>query len=562
MPTSEPRGVLVALVNLLAVTLLCVPRIRTQELPPAPQPHDPFYYPNQQQQLFHVSHQLPDGEEMKAYLTRGTPQKFFFLVERNQMPLDITVTPCASPIEWSLERQPLPPQDFYDEPRVDPFMEQLQRDLDKPLTLGTWAGPRRVTFSQDSAAEGLYVLNLTSTDSDSIVRVLASSAGASSQPAYPRLPREDRQVRVVAAAAGGRTFTVRWPDAAPANARRPVEYCVSVTTVANFRTHCALMAHTHGDQKPAVAKDSAWNFSWESGVARERRRKARPVRPMSPRKLLVHQCVGSQREFTFGKARRGRAYYVDVYVVDRSTHRAEAFEGAQVTMPGEARPERQRVQKIRDGERMTIKLKQDQLPQTLTFEATEPMPTLSVELGVCTGDVPFEVYHDDKLVHSSTVKRWKRVRMKHVLPGVYAFKFPELQRRKSFVSVYVTSRPSELTLPRDMSIKVFEGMTTCHNVTVAWMGTHKKQKYCLYIKEASEIRSLNRHRCSSVSDRPRSERVQCTRYRNRDVSKAVVSATVSSLKPGSRYVVDVYLSRGHSGPVPYQPVHVRTKDGC
>ena len=43
--------------------------------------------------------------------------RFFFLVEKGHLPLELTVTPCASPIVWSLQRQPPPPRDFYDEPR-------------------------------------------------------------------------------------------------------------------------------------------------------------------------------------------------------------------------------------------------------------------------------------------------------------------------------------------------------------------------------------------------------------------------------------------------------------
>lgn len=74
MPTLDTRGVLVALVKLIVVTLLCVPRIRTQGLPPARQ-HDPFFYQGHHSETFHISHQLPDGEEMKAYLFKNTPKR-------------------------------------------------------------------------------------------------------------------------------------------------------------------------------------------------------------------------------------------------------------------------------------------------------------------------------------------------------------------------------------------------------------------------------------------------------------------------------------------------------
>ena len=443
---------------------------------------------------------------------------------------------------------------------VDPFLEQMQHELDTPVSLGNWTGERRITYSDPSATQGLYMLDLTSTRSDSVVSILATTTAASN-PVYPALPAADRRVKVVRVSRSRRFFTFSWPDAGPANAARSVEYCVSVTKVRNFRTHCAFVAHSQGDKAPVLSRDSEWGFTWEREAMRNLRMRANPVKPMSPRKMLLHQCVGSKREFTFPKARRGKTYHVDVYVVDKSTHKAAAYDGAVVTMPGRTGPKP--LRQILDGERKLLKLKNDNASsQTVTFEAKQHMTLLSVEFAVCAGKIPVEIYHNRQRVHRSVVRRWKRVRMKNVLPGTYAFRFPRSKRRTSFVSVYLTSRPAALTLPRDMSIKVFHSMTTCSNVTVAWMGTHKKQKYCLYVKEAAHIRSVKRHSCSSMADRPRSERVLCTRYRNADLDKAVMTGTITGLKHNTRYMVDVYLSRGHSGPVAYKSVKVRTKAGC
>ncbi|KAK7113126.1 protein NDNF-like isoform X2 [Littorina saxatilis] len=547
MPALDTRGVLVALVNLI---VLCVLRTRTQDLPPPPH-RDPFVYQGHHTDTFQVSHQLPDGVEMKSYLFKNRPQTFFFLLDKSPIPLELSVTPCASPIVWSLERKPLPQEDFYDEHRVDPFLE-FQSSLETPVTLGNWSEERRRTYRDPTASAGLYSITITSTRSDSTVRILATTTGAT-HPVYPALPA-DRKVRVLGTAR--RNVTFAWPDAAGAIVARPIEYCIAVTRVRNFRTYCSFMSHTVGDEKPVLSKKDQWGFSWEKEKHKQLRRKANPVEPMLARKIVSQQCVGSNREFTF-KGRRGKTYYMDVYAIDKETNKSEAYEGAEVKLP----EKRSKKMQIVDGGRMTLKLKQDNVPQMVTFEAKERMPLLSVEFGVCAGKIPFEILHNKKLVHRSIVRRWKRVRMKNVLPGNYTFRFPRLKRRKAFVSMHVTSRPSLLTLPRDMSINVYQPMTTCTNITVAWMGTHKKQKYCLYVKELSEIRSLKRHRCSSANDRPKSERVLCMRYRNRDVNKALMKSTITGLKPRTTYVVDVYLSRGRSGPVAYKSVNVRTKGG-
>ncbi|KAL8618289.1 hypothetical protein ACOMHN_061134 [Nucella lapillus] len=600
MPTLEVRSVLVALLRVIVLTVLySVAGIGTQGLPPA----RPQQEPKHQSQTFYVSRQLPDGQEMKVYLFKDTPDRLFYLVEQNYTPLKLTVTPCASPIVWSLYRRPLPPDEYYDEPlgpwsggqtmpqsvqsprtaaalggrravvqdakfhdmfihiilepREDPFLKQLEGSLDTTVWLGNWSQDARQVYEDASASAGLYVLEITSTQSDSRLHVLATSTGAS-HPVYPVLPSK---TEVEITHISDRTFTFRWPDAAPVNTARQVEYCISVTKVRNFPTHCSLMAHAKGDKKPVLSKDDQWGFSWERKVMRNRRRKANPVKAMSPRKMLIYQCVASKREFTFNKARKGKTYYVDVYAVDKVTNKAEAFQGTRVKMPGKhVRSSSSR--QIIDGERKVLIVKKDNVPQIVTFQAKQFMARLSVELGVCPGKIPFEIYHNNTRVHRSVVKKWKRVRMKNVLPGNYLFKFPKLKRKKSFVSMHVTSRPSALTLPLNMSIKVFDSMTTCTNLTVAWMGTHKKQKYCLYVKEASKIRSLKRHKCSSVADRQKSERAMCMRYKNSDITKAVMSGTVSGLQPNTKYVVDVYLSRGRSGPVAYRSVTVKTSANC
>ncbi|XP_076443825.1 protein NDNF-like [Babylonia areolata] len=555
MPTLEVRSVVVVLLRVSVLTVLySVARIRTQGLPPArPQNPDPDHHA----QTFHVSRQLPDGEEMEVYFIKGVQERLFYLVEQDHTPLQLTVTPCASPVTGSLHRRPLPPEDYYDQPAENPFREQLEGPPENHVVLANWSGDSRHTYHDPSAPAGLYVLDVTSTLSDSYVRVLATSTGAS-HPMYPVLPAK-RGVDITRIS--DRTFTFRWPDAQPVNPGRQVEYCVSVTKVRNFATHCSLMAHSRGDKKPVLSKKDRWGFSWERDKMRNRRRKANPVKAMSPRKILMHQCVESKREFTFSKARKGKTYYVDAYVVDKVTNKAEAFQGTRVKMPGK-HTKSSSSRQIIDGERKILTVKKSNVPQKVTFKAKRQIALLSVELGVCPGKIPFEIYHNSTRVHRSVVKKWKRVRMKNVLPGTYLFKFPRLKRKKSFVSMHVTSKPSALTLPRNMSIKVFDSMTTCTNLTVAWMGTHKKQKYCLYVKEASKIRSLKRHKCSSAADRPKSERVLCKRYKNSDISKAVMVHTVTGLQPDTKYVVDVYLSRGRSGPVAYKSVSVKTKAGC
>ncbi|ELK23660.1 hypothetical protein MDA_GLEAN10004363 [Myotis davidii] len=58
--------------------------------------------------FFHDSSVLPDGAEISSYLFRDTPKRYFFVVEEDNTPLSVTVTPCDTPLEWRLSLQELP----------------------------------------------------------------------------------------------------------------------------------------------------------------------------------------------------------------------------------------------------------------------------------------------------------------------------------------------------------------------------------------------------------------------------------------------------------------------
>ncbi|KAK7456521.1 hypothetical protein BaRGS_00039377, partial [Batillaria attramentaria] len=580
MRTSDTLGTVVAL-RILIVLWMCVGRTRGQGLPTPDHDNDDFFsqghghqHQDHHRHLFFYNRLLPNGQEMKQYFLKNKPEKS---VGSGRSVLYALPTPEPAPSSdpaacrftngfngnCPLQTQPVgisfqteTTQTFgakWSRWGSDPFLERtlsIQRNKGAPVPLGNWSGETRMTYTDERARAGMYVLEITSTQSDSNVFVLATLSPVRAA-VYPALP-PDPHVKVKAVSRGAVTFG--WPDAGPENPGRNLEYCISVSRGRKFGTHCSLIAHAKGDEKPKFTKDDFWGFTGEKERAREFRRKAKPVKAMPSRKIF-HQCVGSRKEFTFTKARRGKTYYIGVFVKDEKTNTASAYKGAVVKMPGKGkRGKKKSSVQILDGERKMLKLRKDTVPQRVLYEAKQRMALLSFELGVCAGRIPFEVYHNNTLIHQSVARRWKRIRMKNVLPGQYAIKFLRLKRRKSYVSVYATTKPSILTLPHNMSIKVFDSLTTCSNVTVAWMGTHRKQKYCLYYKEASQIRSLKRHRCTQMDARPKSERVMCTRYRNRDVSKAVMSKTITKLKPDTQYVLDVYLSKRHSGPVAYKTV--------
>ncbi|XP_045395171.1 neurotrypsin-like [Lemur catta] len=58
--------------------------------------------------FFHDSSVIPDRAEISSYLFRDTLKRYFFVVEEDNTPLSVTVTPCDVPLEWKLSLQELP----------------------------------------------------------------------------------------------------------------------------------------------------------------------------------------------------------------------------------------------------------------------------------------------------------------------------------------------------------------------------------------------------------------------------------------------------------------------
>ncbi|KAL0594340.1 Protein NDNF, partial [Plecturocebus cupreus] len=79
---------------------------RTQKLPTRDE--ELFQMQIRDKAFFHDSSVIPDGAEISSYLFRDTPKRYFFVVEEDNTPLSVTVTPCDAPLEWKLSLQELP----------------------------------------------------------------------------------------------------------------------------------------------------------------------------------------------------------------------------------------------------------------------------------------------------------------------------------------------------------------------------------------------------------------------------------------------------------------------
>ncbi|XP_012935600.1 protein NDNF [Aplysia californica] len=548
MPMSELREIVVTVgqvLLLLLLLLLLVPESPAQSLPY----RHTSVVPWPERSTFTDSHILLKDSEQDKYLFRGVPTNFTFTIAQNGSML-ITITPCASEVSWDLYLKP-------DRKRRRGNWEgqQLRGEANVAQHLHHFKGDNRSTYHQMDAEAGAYIVVISSLKSDSYVKILVT---ANPNPLltgfYPALSNDN----ALRAETRKRNIVVNWQHGNSANQQwsRSVEYCIVISRLRNFKSHCGALAYLHGDKRP---KFTNWGFPGQRQKQRELRRKAKPIKKESP-KMIFHQCVGNKTSFTYAKARRAKKYFVDVFVIDKDSNRASAYRGTSVKIGGKKRNPNIRM---KVGETKTVNLKKK---KGVIFKLKRTVPKLGVEVIPCAGKTPFEITYKGKKIKSKTiVRRWKSHVIHNAKPGTYLMTFPGKRRKKSYVTVYLTSTPtrSKLTLPKKTKIHVFEKLTTCSKVTLAWMGTDVEQNYCLYKKALNKKgQDSRKDSCMNAAERPTNDRQLCTSHSSQDPKRQVVAYNVTGLNPGTWYRFDVFVSIGNSASVQYRSVKVKTQEDC
>ena len=416
-----------------------------------------------------------------------------------------------------------------------------------------------MTYFNPNSPRGLYTIELEPTKSDTNVRILGTTTPGLHNP-FPELPSDSR---VNVTASGRRSVTFEWKGS-KATTRGNVEYCVSVSRTQSFHTHCAVLAHSRGDVPPTLPPNFGFGFKSEKQLQRELRRKSKPIKAVKPNKLF-YKCVGRKTRFTFNRAKPGKTYFIDVFLVNHETSQSSSYTGTSVKLSRKRKRPSKSRKFLEDGKRKLFQLKKARKAQAFVFNVKDDMSSVVLELKSCRGVLPFEIVSRHIKTFKSVIKRTKIVRMKNLPAGRYIIRVKGNKRRRRYVQIYYTTRQFKYRkpqLPSDSSIKIFENLSKCNSVTLAWMGSDVKQRYCLYKKEVSEFKRKKRRRCSDPETRSRKEKVVCVRFRHRDKDKAVITHTVRSLKPNTGYVFDVYVRRGGSGYLAYRSAFARTKSKC
>ncbi|CAK6956146.1 hypothetical protein PFLUV_G00115330 [Scomber scombrus] len=531
--------------------------------------------------MFHDSSVVPDGAEISGYLFRDTPKRYYFVVEEDNTPLSVTVTPCDAPLEWKLTLQELPEEasgEGSGEP--EPLDQQKQQvTVDEGTELFTYKGNDVESYVATSTPSGLYQLELLSTEKDSNFKVYATTTPESDQP-YPELPYDPR---VDVTALGRTTVTLAWkPTPTGSLMGQPVQYCVVINKEHNFKSMCAAEAKISTDDAFMLAPKPGRDFSpfdfahfgfvpSDNGYGKDRgltSNKISRAYTAKPRASDIQKvCIGNKNIFTVSELKPDTQYYFDVFAVNSATNTSTAYVGTFARTKEEAR---QKTVELKDGKVSDVFIKRKG-SKFLRFAPVSSHQRVTLFVHTCLDAVQVQVRRDGKLLLSQNVEGVRQFQLRGKPKAKYLIRLRGSRKGASTLKILATTRPSSKqpfpSLPEDTRIKAFDKLRTCSSATVAWLGTQDRNKYCIYRKEVAdnygeEQRRREQNQCAGPETRRKSEKVLCKYFHSPNLQKAVTTETITGLEPGKTYLLDVYVV-GHSGhSVKYQSKLVKTRKYC
>ncbi|XP_029441805.1 protein NDNF-like [Rhinatrema bivittatum] len=531
--------------------------------------------------LFHDSSVVPDGAEISGFLFRNTPKRYFFVVEEDNTPLSITVMPCDAPLAWKLSLQELPEEasgEGSGEP--EPLEEQKQHIINEEGTeLFSYKGNDVEYFVSSSSPSGLYQLELISTEKDTHFKVYATTTPESDQP-YPELPYDPR---VDVTTLGRTTITLTWKPSPTASVlKQPVQYCVVINKEHNFKSLCAVEAKINADDAFMMAPKpgldfSLFDFAHFGFPSSNDASKDRGFLVKSSSKLLRHVvakprvdlqkvCIGSKNIFTTSDLKPDTQYYFDVFAVNGVTNMSTAYLGTFAKTKEEAK---QKIVDLKDGRVTDVFIKRKG-SKFLRFAPMSSHQKITIFVHSCLDAIQIHVKRDGKPLLSHNVEGVRQFHLKGKPKAKYLIRLKGRKKGASMLKILATTRPTEQpfpSVPEDTRIKVFDKLRTCSSVTVAWLGTQERSKFCVYKKEvddnySEEQKKREQNQCLGPDTRKKSDKVLCKYFHSQNLQKAVTTETIKGLQAGRSYLLDVYVV-GHGGhSVKYQSKLVKTRKFC
>lgn len=442
----------------------------------------------------------------------------------------------------------------------------------------TYSGP---SFPQAS----IYILRLRSKQQDSRATVYLHE-GHGTSGVFPLVPT-DPQVHTLGV--GMTSVTLSWAPSASITGlpqtQKSYNYCVLVNTWQNHPSLCAaqesLWREEDQNEKKMERKRrvTAWpilkEWWWQQWDADSEPQGAVSSLTDGPDDLQC-ACQGTESVCTISELLPNTQYYFDVFVIDKLNGTSMAYKGTVARTHEEARPA---ITTLREGELRWITFQDggSNSEQFFSFRPRGWQQSGLLTLQSCVQGEKVKVTVSSRgqvmtsqVVGGDLVQIWLQGSPTYLIhlekegtnPG------PTLPAGlRASVKMQTSSayhRSGVPTMPSTLQIKSFNRLRGCNSATLAWMGTEERSLYCVY------RRKLGNHDedgvltvpCLGPESRSDTERVLCKYFQELNPRRAVTTAVIRDLEPGTAYVFDVYLMRRWGIPIKYASKMVKTRKDC
>ncbi|KAM3924089.1 protein NDNF-like [Leptodactylus fuscus] len=508
---------------------------------------------------------LPMGQRVDGFLPLDTPVRYYFTVNKSQSAVTIRVTPCESPIVWTLSV--LSTQDYSEH-----LIPQKKYRHIGPQRIFSFKGNGEESFSSIVRSDGYYFLDFMSLESDTNFQVFVWSQGDESVP-WPILP-EDPRVDVLAVEED--KVDLSWePSLGPAGTE--FEYCLFVNRKHNYKTLCAteLDARNEIEYPQDYVKTKArksMNIITEKAnnkvYSHPKFYKTVKVPGMvgndnflSSKTLAGGQrmCVGTSLNATINGLKPKSLYYFDVFAVNPKDGTSVAYTGTFA----ETKPkQKSHVPKLPEEEMVNIFLKRKGVKIMSINPSNHGLRWLFIHS--CLHKVHLQIIVNGQIEVSRSLQGAHNFKLFGNPKDNVIISLKSSKGGPGLVKLFTTTTHSYLpfsNLSPDINMSVSK--RSCSSATVTWTGSGPGVKYCIYVRHLEhhlDLKLIHKHQnsCLNTNARSRAEKVVCRQAG----SQTTLEENITDLKSGKTYLVDLYFIGHYNNTIKFPSQVVKGHELC
>ncbi|XP_043911608.1 protein NDNF-like [Protopterus annectens] len=441
--------------------------------------------------------------------------------------------------------------------------------MEPMVTIFKYKGNDVETYVSNSPHTTLHRLELMSTEKDTSIKIYMTKHPKPGQ-LYPELPNDPR-INIIGI--GHTTVTVAWqPSPSALQYNSDIQYCLLINVKHNYKSLCAaeatLSTRVRMNDNKALSLFITTDLLKQSELILHSKVNNRMTSHAIHKESswdVRHICIGTNTIYTIHSLLPNTQYYIDVFAINLLTNASAAYTGTFSKTLEEPIPS---AKPLKDGEVALVNISGKGY-QLYSFQSQGPNRRVQFTIQACAGDVWVQITRNGRRLVSEMVEDLRYFTLKGKPADTYIVHLQSMGTSRASTKVHVTShfyRPLFPILPESLKIKSFNKLRTCDSITIAWLGTQERAKYCVYRKRLEKGHAtkeiMNKDICSEPEARKKSEKVRCKTFHNLNLQRAVTTETIRGLESGTPYLFDVYLVGPTGIPIKYKSKVVSTRKEC